>query len=161
ALVGMPETGDLVKVPAALSVASARERTVEATLAADGSLSGSFVDKRSGEALPDAVASYRGRSKADYVKSVERWVGRGIPGANTTGVEVSDQNSAFVVEGKFAAPRYAQMPQANMLLFRAAPLRHSESLWLTDKTRKYPVEIDGDALFETVRIALPPGFRVD
>jgi hypothetical protein len=48
-----------------------------------------------------------------------------------------------------------------MLIFRAAPLRHSESLWLTEKTRKFPVEIDGDALLETVRIALPAGFRVD
>jgi len=161
ALVGMPETGDLVQVPAARSVAAARERTVDAILGADGSLTGSFSDRRTGEALPEAVASYRGGSKADYIKGVERWVGRGIPGAHTTDIEVSDQSGAFTVQGKFSAPRYAQMPQASMLVFRGAPLRHFESLWLTEKTRKYPVEIDADALSETVKIALPAGLRVD
>jgi hypothetical protein len=161
ALVGMPEAGDLVQVPAARSVASARERTVEAALAADGSFTGSFVDKRSGEELPDAVARYRGGSKTEYIKGIERWVGRGVPGANTTDVEITDESGAFTVKGKFAAPRYAQMPQARMLIFRAAPLRHFEGLWLTEKTRKYPVEIDADALSETVKIALPAGFRVD
>src|SRR5205085_9234996 len=67
ALVGAAE-GDLVQVPAAQAAAESRERTVEATLGADGSLSGSFAEKRTGEELPAALAAYRGRSKTDYVK---------------------------------------------------------------------------------------------
>jgi len=87
-------------------------------------------------------------------------VARGVAGATTTGIEIKDEESAFSLKGEFAAQRYAQMPQ-RMLIFKAAPLRHGESLRLTEKSRKYPVVMDADALTETVRIALPDGFKVD
>ena len=161
ALVGAGEAGGLVRVPAAQAVASSRKRTVEGVLGADGSLEASFTDARTGEALPPAVAAFREQPKADYVTMIERWIARGVPGAKASGIEVVDQNEAFITKGKFSSPRYAQMPQSRMLIFRAAPLRHSEAARLTEKTRKYPVVLDADALEETVRIALPAGFRVD
>ncbi len=161
ALVGMADAGDLVQVPAAPAVAEARERTVEAILGADGSLSGSFVDKRSGEALPEALAQYRGRSKTDFVKSIERWIGRSVPGGAASDVQASDEAGAFVLKARFQSARYAQAPQARMMIFRAAPLRHTDSLVLSEKTRKHPIEVDADALLETTRITLPAGFKVD
>jgi hypothetical protein len=47
-----------------------------------------------------------------------------------------------------------------MLIFRAALLRHGD-LMLTQKTRKYPIVVDADAIQETVRISLPAEFKVD
>ena len=160
ALVGTPEGGDLVRVPAGLATAGARTRLVSATLKADGSVDGSFVEKRTGELLPDAVATYRSTSKTDYVKMIERWVGRSVPGSITSDVEVRDSAGEFELKGRFASRAYGQSPQPKMMIFRAALLRHFE-LRLTEKTRKFPIVIDADAIDETVRIALPPELKVD
>ena len=66
-----------------------------------------------------------------------------------------------MLKGNFTTERYAQQPQMRMLIFRAAPLRHYDVVRLTERTRKYPVVIDTDVLDETVRIAMPEGFKVD
>ncbi|HEV2689814.1 MAG TPA: DUF3857 domain-containing protein [Bryobacteraceae bacterium] len=160
ALVGAGDTGDLVRLPAGLAAAASHQRTVEAVLKPDGSIDGGFVEKYSGEAFAQAIGEYRGVSKTDYVKGIERWVGRSIPGSATSGVEVQDGNGEFVLKGKFGSKSYAQNPQPRMMIFRAALLRHGQ-VRLTQKTRKYPVVLDSDALAETVRIALPDGFKVD
>jgi hypothetical protein len=47
-----------------------------------------------------------------------------------------------------------------MMIFKAALLSHA-NLRHTEKTRKYPLVVDTDALHETVRIQLPTGFKVD
>jgi hypothetical protein len=161
ALVGAEDVRGLVRVPARHPEASSRKRSVEAVLGADGSIQGSFTDERSGDAVPRAAASFRAQPKADYVKMIERWVSRGVPGAATTAVEVADQSEAFVTKGKFTSQRYAQMPQSRMLIFRAAPLRYAEGARLTEKTRRYPVVLETDAFEESVRIAIPADFHVD
>lgn len=160
ALIATAESGDLVRVPAGAVAAADHAREVEAVLGPDGSISGKFVDRRSGEELANAVSLYRGSSRTDYVKSVERWVGFSIPAANTSNVEATDGASEFVLKGQFASASFAQRPQPKMLLFRAALLSDG-TLRLTEKTRKYPVELDPDVLHETVRIQLPPEFKVD
>jgi hypothetical protein len=66
-----------------------------------------------------------------------------------------------VLKGSFRTAAYAQAPQPGMLVFRAAPLRHAELLRLTERSRKYPIVLDADALAETSRIQLPAGFKVD
>ena len=160
ALVGIPDAGDIVRVPAGAAIAAARDRQVEAVLQSDGAISGQFVDRRTGEERSEAISVYRAMAKPDYTKRIERWIGQSIPGSQTTGVEVQDTDQEFVLKAQFASPRFAQRPQPSMFLVRAALLRHSD-LRLTDKTRKYPIVVDEDALHETVRIRLPDGLKVD
>jgi hypothetical protein len=160
ALVAAGETGDLVRVPAATPVAAQHDRQVEALLGADGSISGKFVDKRTGEAAAEAISVYRGSAKTDYTKMIERWVGRGIGGATTTGIEVDDGRDAFVTRAQFASSRFAQRPQPRMLIFKTGLIDHGE--WrLIEKTRKYSIVVDTDMLQETVRIQLPADFKID
>lgn len=160
ALVGAEGAGDLVRLPSGLPAAGSHAREVHAVLGPEGSITGRFVETRSGEALANAVAGYRGNSKADYVRMIERWVGQSVPGAATSGVEVTDQGREFVLKGQFTSARFAQRPQSRMLIFKAALLNHGD-LRFTEKTRKYPVALDPNALRETVRIQLPPGFKID
>jgi hypothetical protein len=160
ALVGESDSGDLVRVPAAKPVASERLRQVDAVLKADGSIEGTFVETRTGEALAAAASMYRGSAKPDFTKSVERWVGQSVQGSAATGIEVQDGDSAFVLKGSFASTSFAQRPQPRMLIFRAALLRHND-LRLTEKTRKYPIVVDADTLQETVKIQLPADFKID
>jgi Transglutaminase-like superfamily len=161
ALIGVANGGDLVRVPAAPASAGTRLRQVEAILKADGSISGSFVEKFTGESFAEFVGQFRATSKAEYSRMVERWIVHSIPGAAVSGVEFLEQGGEFALRGQFSAPRYAQIPQTKMLIFRAAPLRHGDSLRLTEKSRKYPVVMDADALEETIRISLPEGYKID
>jgi len=161
ALIGIPETGNLIRVPSAPAVAATRERRVEAVLKPDGSISGSFTESATGGAASQEVSAYRANSQTDYTKAIERWVGRSIQGATASGIQVTDQESGFVLKGQFASPRFAQSPQPTMMIFKAGLLGHGEALHLTEKTRKYPIVVDNDALQETVRILLPEGFKVD
>ena len=160
ALVGAPENGDLVRVPAGAAVAAERERKVDAVLTAEGAISGKFIEKRTGEALADAVAAYRGRPRADYIKRIEHWIGYSIPSSTSSGIDAQEANGEFTLKGEFQSTRFAQRPQQKMMIFRAGLLRHGEYR-LTEKTRKYPVVLDTDALNETVRIELPKEFKVD
>ncbi|HJZ98911.1 MAG TPA: DUF3857 domain-containing protein [Candidatus Solibacter sp.] len=160
ALIGAPENGGLVRVPAGAAVAAERERKVDAVLTAEGAISGKFVEKRTGEALADAVAAYRGQPRADYLKRIERWIGISIPSSTSSGIDAQEANGEFTLKGEFQSTRFAQRPQQKMMIFRAGLLRHGEYR-LTEKTRKYPIVLDTDALSETVRIELPKEFKVD
>jgi hypothetical protein len=130
------------------------------SLGADGSITGRFVDKRTAEELGAAVEKYRANSKSDHSKYIERWVGQSVPGASTTRIEVADRNGEFVLEAKFASPRFAQRPQAQMMIFKAGLLSHGD-LRLAEKKRKHPVVVETDVLRETVRIQRPAGFKGD
>jgi hypothetical protein len=160
ALLGAGADGDLVRVPAGMPVAAERERQVDAVLAADGSISGKFVEKDTGEALADAVSVYRGSLRADYIRLIEHWIGTSIPSSTASGIEAQDSNGEFVLKGEFKSTRFAQRPQQRMLIFRAGLLRHGDFRF-AEKTRKYPIVMDTDALHETVRIELPKEFKVD
>jgi hypothetical protein len=160
ALIGAPEGGDLVRVPAGAALAAEHEREISVVLGADGSLTGSFVDKRKGEQLADAATLYRGRPKADYVRSIERWIGESIPSSKSSGIEAQDANGEFTLKGQFSSTRFAQWPQPRMMILRAGLLRHGD-IRFTEKTRTHPIVLDTDALQEKVRIELPAGFKVD
>jgi hypothetical protein len=160
ALVGASENGTLVRVPFARPAAAQHERTVEAVLAASGNLDGRFVDKRTGEAAANETGAYHAVNQADYQKRIERAVGRGVPGATTSDVEVVDGREQFIVRGHFTSDRFVQRPQPGMMIFKAGLLEYDE--WrLVARTRKYPVVVNSDALSDTVRVRLPAGYRVD
>lgn len=161
ALVGVPGTGDLVRVPVAPAAARDRVRQVEATLKSDGSITGSFVERMTGESFAGSAGKFRVASKADFNQMLERWLAWSIPGVAISGLTATEQGGAFVLRGEFAAPKYAQLPQAGTIIFRAGVLRHRDALRLTEKNRKYPIVMDADALQESVKIALPEGFKVD
>jgi hypothetical protein len=160
ALIAAGDTGDLVRVPASRPAAAAHERTVDATLTPAGGLNGRFTDWRTSEELGPAIARYRALSKSDFEKSIERWVGHSIPSSTTTGIEATAAPDKFTLKGEFTSPRFAQHPNNTMLILRAPALDHVD-LRLTEKTRKYPLVVDTDALHETVRMQLPAGFKID
>jgi len=160
ALVAAGETGDLVRVPAAPAAAADHKRQVDAVLSADGGIKGSFVDRSTGEQFAEALGLYKAQPKDEYTRRIEHWIGWSVPGANSTGIEAQEAGGEFILKAQFSSARFAQRPQPGMLLFHAGLIRHSD-LRFTEKTRKYPVALDPDALRETVNIELPKEFKVD
>jgi proline racemase len=62
---------------------------------------------------------------------------------------------------EFSAPRYGQLMQNRLLVFKPAIVNRTNSLYLTEKSRKYPVMLDSNSFKETVTFNLPKGFVVD
>ena len=160
ALLGAGEDGGLVRVPASPAVAAEHDRQVDAILNSAGTISGKFTEIHQGGELGDAVSEYRGTPHDEFVKDVDRWIGRSVSGATSSGIEAREVNGQLVLEGHFTSDRFVQRPQNGMIVFRAGLLHHGDYRF-TEKTRKYPVVIDTDSLHETVRIELPKEFKVD
>ena len=160
ALIGAPD-GGLIRVPSPAQEPSSRLYKTEAELKPNGGITGSFTEVLTGEAYSDGLRQLRALSKADYQKRIERWVARSMTGATASAIEADAKDGKFTLKGQFTSERFAQLPQARMMIIHAGLLYRGENIRLHEKNRKYSVVLDGDAFEETVRILLPEGLKID
>jgi hypothetical protein len=163
ALIVAQEAGALLRMPVTPPEANRVERQIEATLGVDGSLKAIVTERTAGQSAVNERQAFRGLSKPDYLKAIERWITRGATGASVSRVEPLDNNSEgkFSLNVEFSAARYAQVMQGRLLVFKPTILSRRESLFLTDGLRKHPVMLDAHAYSENVQVKLPEGFAVD
>jgi hypothetical protein len=162
ALIIAAEAGSLMRMPSTPPEANKVERQVDAVLGADGSLTANLRLRTAGHSAVDERRAFRGLSKPDYLKMVERWITRGASGANISKVEPADNSAEgkFALNVEFSAGRYAQVNQ-KFLIFKPTIVARRDSFFLSDGARKHPVMLDSHAYAETVRVKLPEGFVVD
>ena len=163
ALIVASDGGSLVRMPVTPPELNRLERQVDASLTPDGSIAAKVIEKTSGQQAVTFRREFRHLARSDYIKMIERWVTRGVTGANVTKVEPVDNNAEgrFALDVEFTAVRYAQSMQGRLLVFKPAIVSRRDSLFLTDENRKYPVVLDAHAYTEVVRVKLPDGFEVD
>lgn len=80
-----------------------------------------------------------------------------------TNVLANDDESSgvFSLQTEFTAPKYGQLMQNRLLIFKPVIVSRRASLFLTEAGRKHPIMLWSEAFTETVRIKLPAGFEVD
>jgi hypothetical protein len=163
ALIVAGDRGGIARMPSTPPETNRLERTIEATLGADGSLAATVRERSLGHAATRERGEFRSVSATDYRKLIEAWISRSVTGARISDVAANDDESAaaFMLRTDFSAPRYAQLMQNRLLVFKPAIVSRRSSLFLTDSERKYPVQLQSQAYTETVRIKLPAGFAVD
>ncbi len=163
ALVVAGDDGLLVRMPITPPESNQLERQIDATLATDGSITGSIQERSVGQSAVDARREFKHFSRPDYLKIIEMWVTRGVSGARVTKVEPVDgkTDGHFALDVDFSAASYAQLMQNRLLVFKPAIVSRRDALVLTQPARKYPIVIDSNAFTETVRVKLPEGFDVD
>ncbi len=163
ALVVAGGDGGLVRMPITPPAGILFERTTQAAILSDGSVSGTVEERRGGEAAASARGARRALSGVDYQARLERWITYSLPGGKLDKLEVSDDAATgeFRLKAGFASPRFAQAPQPRLMMFRAGILRQRENLRLTEPKRKHPVVLDSESFAETVNVKLPPGYAVD
>ncbi|HEY9230506.1 MAG TPA: DUF3857 domain-containing protein, partial [Blastocatellia bacterium] len=163
ALVIAGDQGALLRMPMTPPEANRLEREAEVTLAADGTITANVQEKSVGQSAVAERRGFRGLSRPDYLKLIERRIARGATGAAVSKVEPADNpvEGRFALQVEFTAPRYAQLMQDRLLVFRPAILARRETLALTSGLRKQPVVLHPNAYTETVRVKLPAGFEVD
>jgi len=61
----------------------------------------------------------------------------------------------------FEVPRYGQIMQAGLLVFKPAIVSRRDAVSLTEASRQHPVSLRSRAYRESAEFALPAGWRVD
>jgi len=163
ALIVAPEGGELIRVPAAPQAAADFSRQVDAEIKEDGSITGSLTERRVREASADARARLQTLTRTEFDRTIEKIVAASVPSSTVSAVAPEDDPATGVyrLKASFASPRYAHVPRARLMMFRAAILRFDPGIELREKTRTQPVMLDAEGFEETVKVRIPAGFRVD
>ncbi len=163
ALIVAGDAGELMKMPVTPPEANRLERTVEAELGADGTLTARVSERSFGQAAVEERRLFKHAPGPQYLKQIERWITQTAPSANVLKSEPKDDARAgkFALDVEFKSPNYAQSMRGRLMVFKPAIVSRRSSVFLTEAKRKYPVALDSEAFDETVRIKLPEGFDVD
>jgi len=163
ALIIAGDRGGIARMPTTAPEANRLERTVQVILGADGSLAANVRELAIGHAATTARREFRSASRPEYEKAIETWLARTVTGAKILNVVPTDDQStgAFTLQTEFTSPRYGQLMQNRLLIFKPAIVSRRASLFLTEAARKLPIMLQSQAYTETVRIKLPAGFDVD
>lgn len=163
ALLVAGDAGVLMRMPETEPESNSLFRINDLVLTADGSISGSIKEHSTGQAARQAKAEFRALAKPDYQKTIEEWVINSIAQAKITKLEPVD----FSNEGKFDltieinAPRYGQLMQNRLLVFKPSALSKRRVTTFTQTSRKLPIMLKQEAFTEIVKVRLPEGFIVD
>jgi hypothetical protein len=163
ALIIAGDNGGLVKMPVTSPESNLLDRKIDATLTADGRISGLIKETAFGQTSAQFRREQRVMSADDYSKMIEGWLTNGATGAKAGKIDAKDSNSdsKFHLDVEFSAPRYGQLMQGRLLVFKPAIVGRRDSLRFTETTRKHPILFDSTAFSETVSFTLPIGFTVD
>jgi Domain of Unknown Function with PDB structure (DUF3857)/Transglutaminase-like superfamily len=163
ALVLAGDSGALVRIPVTPPSANRVEREADVTLDAEGTISAKAREHSYGERAANARRSFVRNSRPDYLKRIEHWVASTATEATVSKVEPepAKNGTEFNLGIEFSAPRYAQMLQGRLMMFKPAVLARTTQYPFADEKRKYPVVLDSESYSETVRVTLPAGFEVD
>ena len=163
AVVVAGENGGLLEMPVTPADFNAWNRETEITLGSDGSIKGIIRERTSGQESRPARTMLRSMSNVDFSKVIERWLTRGATAARLDKITPKDRQSdaAFDMDVEFSAPNYGQLMQNRLLVFKPAVMSRTNSVYLTEKNRQYPVMLESNSFNEKATFNLPAGFDVD
>lgn len=163
ALIMAGENGGLTKMPITPPDTNLLERNVEISLLNDGSIKGTIREIANGQESTMFRAQRRLLSAGDYNKMIEAWLTRGATGAQLVKVTQNDKqaSASFDLNVEFSAPRYAQLMQNRLLVFKPAIVGRRGGVFLTEPKRDQPVMLDSSSMKEITTFTLPNDFTVD
>ncbi len=163
ALIIAGDNGGLAQMPVTPPETDLLERKIEATISDIGEVKGKISERANGQASTTFRREMRAFSAAEYRKVIEGWLTRGSSGAQLIDLQAKDRagEAAFDLDIEFAAPRYGQIMQGRLLVFKPVVVGRRNDIYLTEAKRVNPIEIDSFSFKETAVFTLPAGFTVD
>ncbi|MEZ5427458.1 MAG: DUF3857 and transglutaminase domain-containing protein [Pyrinomonadaceae bacterium] len=163
ALIIAGDNGGLATMPVTPVEFNAFKRDVEVNLTGDGSIEGVIRENAVGQSSSYIRGLFRSLSSSDVNKVFEGWLTRGATAASLKKLTPKDNhaNASFDLDVEFSAPRYGQLMQGRLLIFKPAIVNRANSIYLTEKERILPVLVDADSFSEKAVFKLPEGFVVD
>ena len=162
-LIAAGENGGIAEMPVTPAEFNAWNRETEVSLSGDGSIKGVIRERVSGQESRSARTMLRSLSNNDFNQSIERWLSRGATAAKLDKLTTKDKqaDAAFEMDVEFSVAAYGQLMQNRLLVFKPTVASRTNSVYLTDKSRKHPVMLDSNSFNEKVTFNLPAGFAVD
>lgn len=163
ALIIAGDGGGLATMPLVPAENATLERRIEASISNEGGITGKIEERAKGQTSSMFRRELREMSATDYRKGLEGWLTRGAAGTQLVKVSTQDhpETASFDLDVEFSAPRYAQIMQGRLFVFRPVIVGRRRDLDFTETSRKSPVEIESSSMTETATFALPDGFVVD
>ncbi len=155
--------GELIQLPVLPPDTNRYEREGKFTLQADGSITGTLVERRTGDHAVRERMWMAAANETDRRKYVEHYLQQSLKGVSLEKTNFGDASSRgpeLVQEFQFSAQNYSQ--KSGPLLLVRPRVVGDKSLILEWAKRKYPVQLGGASAEKDVfEIQLPPGFVVD
>lgn len=163
ALIIAGDSGGLATMPLVPAENAMLERKIEATINVEGGIAGKIEERAKGQTSAMFRRELREMSASDYRKGLEGWLTRSATGTQLTKFTTQDrpENAAFDLDVEFSAPRYAQIMQGRLFVFKPVMVGRRRDLDFTETKRTSPIEIDSTAMTEVATFTLPDGFVVD
>ncbi|MFZ1702546.1 MAG: DUF3857 domain-containing protein [Pyrinomonadaceae bacterium] len=163
ALIIAGDSGGLSEMPIVPPEAAMLERRIDATISAEGEIKGTIKERAKGQTSTWFRREVRELSATDYRKALEGWLTRGASGAQLIKVTQKDrpEDASFDLDVEFLAPRYAQIMQGRLFVFKPVFVGRRREFEFTETKRNSPIEIDSSSMTETSTFNLPAGFVVD
>jgi hypothetical protein len=157
------ENGGLIQMPVTPPDFNAWNRETEVSLDANGGIRGVIRERTSGQEARLARSMFRTLPASEFSKVIEAWLTRGATAAKLIKLSPEDKqaDSAFNMDVEFSAPAYGQLMQDRLMVFKPAVASRTNSVYLTEKSRKHPIRIESNSFNERVTFNLPGGFTVD
>ena len=163
ALIAAGEKGGLVRIPTIPPDKNELQRQTDLVLSPDGTIEAKMEENSTGQTAAAMRAEFHLGSPSDFVKRIERWISRTVPGASITKVDPIQKpgEDAFTLRAEFEGRRYAQIMNNRLMVFKPAIVGRRTGFSFNETSRKYPIVIGSDQATDTFRIKLPEGFKVD
>lgn len=163
ALIIAGENGGLAKMPLAPPENALLERTINVELKPTGEISGKIFERANGQTSSLFRREVRELSAPEYKKAIEGWLTRGATGAQLIDLAQKDRlsDAAFDLNVDFRAPLYGQLMQDRLLVFKPVIVGRRHGVYLTEPKRTNPIELESQAMKESIVFSLPAGFAVD
>jgi hypothetical protein len=163
ALVAHPDTRSLLTVPVLGIEENCLRRTVHAKLAPNGAFSARISERSVGQAAVSERSLYKRRQPEEYKKTIERWISGSVVGATIGRLDCRDDLEAncFDLELELTTPRYGQLMQNRLYVFKPAVLSRREAVRFMEGERQHPIEIKPEGFEESALITFPEGFVID
>ncbi len=163
ALIIAGENGGLAKMPVTPPETDLLQRNIEVSLTAEGEVKGTIREQANGQTSTTFRREIRELSAPDYKKALEGWLTRGATGAQLIKFSHNDKraDAGFDLDVEFSAPRYGQLMQNRLLIFKPVIVGRRNAVFLTENKRNHPVMLNSQSMKETVIFTLPQNFTVD
>ncbi len=163
ALIIAGDNGGLATMPLVPAEHSMLVRKIDAAISIDGSITGKIEERANGQTSAMFRRELREMSSSDYRKGIEGWLTRGSAGTKLTKLNTLDRpdSAAFDLDVEFSSPRYAQIMQGRLFVFKPVIVGRRGDIEFTEPKRDAAIEIETSAMTETVTFSIPEGLVVD
>jgi hypothetical protein len=163
ALVIAGPDGALLKMPRLSANDNRTESTAEAVMDANGRIDAQLQRQYFGQSGVPLRAVVKLRGNGDLKKRYERGLSRRMGGVTLTTViaENSPEDNHLSVNLNLAVEGFGQMMQGRLLFVRPGALSSGGDYYFSSRQRSSPVKLEADLRRDSIKVKLPPGFKVD